>query len=690
MIVSFNYLNKFEIPNITLCNPDTFLNKQYKLTNSIGLLYNSKKLSINYNFNSQSEGCFEYTRNISRNESENSFFKYLYESIVKDRYLFIENFGFAVITNVSNNNDNNLQTKSVSFTSCDKELEFCEVPFLTTEETCTNTIEYFMNLWQKCCPMWTVGYISNDLKYDSMNNEIYRTITDITSENAYNFLINEIQRSFDCIIDFDYVHRKVNIYSQDEYVASFQTDIHISNNLLNSLGIEGNYDNSYTALEVEGDSELEIRMVNPIGNNVVYNFNSKISWMPPVLQEKVKQWVEIVDSYKDLYYSIAPIWYEAQENFENLYQDYLTVCDSLDSNMLSKRNIESSDDTTEAKNIALETINKEIDIDLNGGFREFSISRVIVNNVPKTQEDWDEEKLYYYISGIDEENPCWSYIEDYDQWNALDKVTPLYIADNLDFKNTVYYIKSDFYHIIDKENWNKSDTLYIYYNGLYAYGDKIGEDYNIESNWKNHDGFNNSLIIYALTQPLYVINEANYSYSEIKNLVEYINKKCSLTSGSGIFEDFDLVQLSNYIKTGKYEDNSITVTDNMSYIEMASNAKALMDKSIRKLETVIDNSEKISVDVKGFIFDIAFSQFAEQLKSGCIINVEILDDIFEKIYLTNFSVNYEEKTIEFTLGNKYNKFDIKSLFDEVLGDISKSTHQIANLKKRVYELEKNK
>lgn len=683
MIVSFDKLNRFEEKSITLCNPDTTLDEQTnKLINSIGILNNYKNLSIDYNFNSQSTGSFDYTQNVGRSDEENQFFSTLYKSIVKDRYLFIENFGFVVITNVNTNNYDELKTKKINFTSCDKELENCEAPFLTTEETSTNTLEKFMTLWENCCPMWSVIYISDDLKKDENNNDIYRTITDITSENAYDFLLNEIQNAFDCVVDFDYINRGVCIYSQFEYTKQFQTTIHISKNLLNSLDIDENYDNSYTALEAVGDNNIELRMVNPTGNNIVYNFDSKLEWMPNDLQDKIKKWDKNIMDYKEIYYKLAPFWYQAQEDINNLYQDYLVASENLDEHMLLKSNIESSNDTDEIKNVALADVKNEIKIDRNGGYRKFEISRFIVDKVPKDESEWDSNKFYYYISDIDE-TPQWSYISSYNTWVNLSKVTPLYYIDKSVFNSKTYYLyDGKNYNSVNIYNkWNKTDTLFTYYYGLSQYGNKIGDDYTDSDSWGN------GLMKTALTTKKNKYN--GYSYKTLKEKINYINVECSLSTDSGLFNSKDLIRLSNYIKTGKYLDNSITVTDSMTYTEKADKAKELMNKTEIKLYNVINNVDKISIDVnKSFIFDVAFSSCANQLKSGCIINVETSDDVFEKIYLTSFSINYEEKTITFTLGNKYNKFDIKSLFDEVLGDISKSTSQIANLKKRINTLEK--
>ena len=120
MIVNFDALKRFEKPQITLCNPDSFLDFQGHLTNAVGLLQNHTNLSINYNFNSQSDGTLEYSQITTDNEDENKILSHIFNGIVQDRYLFIENFGFTIITNVIASSDNGLKIKNISFVSCDK------------------------------------------------------------------------------------------------------------------------------------------------------------------------------------------------------------------------------------------------------------------------------------------------------------------------------------------------------------------------------------------------------------------------------------------------------------------------------------------------------------------------------------------------------------------------------------------
>ena len=100
MIVSFDFVNRFEKSNITLCNPDSYLDEQGHIINSLGILNNYKNLSVNYNFNSFSDGSFEYSL-IDINPSLID----LFEKIVEDRYLFVENFGFVIVSNVVSSNE---------------------------------------------------------------------------------------------------------------------------------------------------------------------------------------------------------------------------------------------------------------------------------------------------------------------------------------------------------------------------------------------------------------------------------------------------------------------------------------------------------------------------------------------------------------------------------------------------------
>lgn len=158
--------------------------------------------------------------------------------------------------------------------------------------------------------------------------------------------------------------------------------------------------------------------------------------------------------------------------------------------------------------------------------------------------------------------------------------------------------------------------------------------------------------------------------------------KCSLStsardeSNNPIFTDALLEELSSYIYTADYSNENIVKTDSMSAVQVYNQSSLLMEDAEKELDKVSSENIKFTVSTSDFIFKKDFSQFTEQLRPGCIVWAEDKDDEFSQYHISSISIDFDGKTSDLTFSSRYNKYDIKSLFDEVLGSVSKSASQI--------------
>ena len=163
-------------------------------------------------------------------------------------------------------------------------------------------------------------------------------------------------------------------------------------------------------------------------------------------------------------------------------------------------------------------------------------------------------------------------------------------------------------------------------------------------------------------------------------------KECSLDltakdiHGNTIFTEALINELSAYIKSAEYTDEYITQTDDMKFVEIYEQSNKLFDRAKGQLNKLAVQSFTFSVENNSFLFNKKFKRFSDQLCPGAIIYLETSDDHMEQVHLTNFSIDYDEKTVSFTFGNKYDENDIKSLFDDVFGSVKTSAAQIKYLK----------
>lgn len=149
-------------------------------------------------------------------------------------------------------------------------------------------------------------------------------------------------------------------------------------------------------------------------------------------------------------------------------------------------------------------------------------------------------------------------------------------------------------------------------------------------------------------------------------------------------EEYD--ELYDYIFEGQYTDSYITVTESMTHTERFKQMKVLYDRAKAQLEKVSVPTQEFNIDVENFVFVKEFEPWSEQLETGCLINVELEVDNIAALFLASITINYADKGLSFTFGNRYNKFDPKALFDKVLGNINKSSNTIEYIKNVVYPI----
>lgn len=570
MVVRYDTLKNLEIPKLTLCNPGSVYNNGF-LSKVVGILIDHEAEEIVFNFNSTSELNLRVNRVIREDPEENNYAYNLYKSIQNRRLIFVEDIGFFMITEIEDGYDGIIHYKDIKAQSIDIEIAQKMIPYIadgtykfTSDETSAN--KGILETIVETLPMWTIGYVDN-----TVANK-WRTFEDVdTSLNCLAFFLDNIQDAYECIVIFDCINRIINVYSQDNYVR--QTNIHITkDDLINSLDISENADDLYTAISVLGDDNVTISAINPLGTNVIYNFDYYINWMPSTLGEKVKQWQAAVDDKKNDYYKLNLSYYEKLAEAADLQMEIDKYITQIKMYKRCRDNIVAESDTS-----LVDSYNSAI---VENGGTAISISSEI------------------------------------------------------------------------------SDTL-------------LGIDNLIAETESKQDNVQERL------------DKINTDISNYKEQAESIHDELSITK---YFTQDECTELNHYIFEGSYTDEYITITDIMTYKEKFDQMKTLYDRAIMRLERVSQPTQEFNIDVENFVFISEFAQWSEQLETGCLINVELDIDDIALLFLSNITINYDDRTLNMTFGNRFNKFDPKSLFDNMLGNITKSANTLNYIKEILYPI----
>ena len=285
MNVQFDYFGQPEFPYIILCNPDL------EEIASLGLCYDTK---MKRKFNSLSEFSFVFPKSIDGNVTDIPAYDYLKNK----RIVLVEGHGYFQIINAEENLDGLTPLMTVDCRSLESELIQKKITqyssttklwdILDPEGT---LLDYFISL----APNWSVGNISSSLLVK------FRTF-DISDSNVYNVLMVDVEKAFECVVVFETTTRTINIYDLED--ATNQTDIFLSfDNLLDNAKFEEKSDEIVTALSVYGDGNLNIRQVNPLGSNTIYNFSyyKDSTWMSSLLTDAITNWENLVSALQATY-----------------------------------------------------------------------------------------------------------------------------------------------------------------------------------------------------------------------------------------------------------------------------------------------------------------------------------------------------------------------------------------------------
>lgn len=553
MTLSFDKFERYELPQVTLCNPNsraTEVDGKITITDTVGVLSNPKVMSLKLNFNAPYELSFDYYRHKTTDPIKQSFYDSIYEAIQTDRYVYLTDIGYFIISNVSDSDEDNIDKKSISLKSCEEnELAVAEGLHLKegTYYLHTDNNDGLLDLFLPKTAGWTMCYVDPSL----LTKPYY--VEDTEVDNGYNFLYTTVQDMFECIVEPDIIKRTISVYSRVYYAEHHLTDIHIAKyNLLKHRIVEENDEDKYTTLNVQGkDENLEIRAVNPTGKNVIYNFEPRYSWMSAALQQAIEKWQEKCESVEDEYLTLQKNYYNELEKLFDEEQD-------------------------------IEVLKEEL-----------------------KQLEATKDAAWTMVAGDEQEQSL------------------------INVKNAITAKQNEI---------NTATSIYS------SHKETVNTNYAVP--------------------------------------ISQINKDCALDltakdiNGNAIFTADLLNELMTHIKPTDYVDEYMLVTESMTYSQRFEKAKELMDRAKSQLVKISSGQKTYSVDTRSFLFNKHFKHFSEQLCAGAIIYVETKKDIMEQLHLTGIDINFDDKSANLTLGNKYDRSDLKALYDEALGQNSKSFSEL--------------
>lgn len=200
-----------------------------------------------------------------------------YDSVVEGQFIEVEDIGRFIISNVNIESQSeefeckNCEAISIETMLGQKYLELFTINMGTVESidgvkfyNLADPDKSLLHLVLEKFPDWIIGHVDTSLM-------TVERCFEITRQDVYSFLTQDVATAFQCIFLFDTIHQRINIYEED--AVGDNTDIFVTyDNLLKNTNISSSIDDIKTCLTVKGADELNLREVN-MGYDKIYNLN---------------------------------------------------------------------------------------------------------------------------------------------------------------------------------------------------------------------------------------------------------------------------------------------------------------------------------------------------------------------------------------------------------------------------------
>lgn len=287
MIMNFSDINLNDRPILILKRADD---------TPIGVLGNATNVEFEPKYNEVSVLTFTLPAVVDGVDTP------FYDEVTGQKIVELKGIGQFLITDPEDSGDK--VSRHIRVTANSLEREFTRKKITLPESTYkffdeTNTDGTILGMIMELMPNWHIGSVSSSL-YNK-----YRTYS-VSNENLYNFIKGSVQKAYNCIFDFNTLTREVSVRDADNEPS--QKQVFISrDNLAKDISVKENTDDLVTRLDVNGADGVDIREVNPTGENTIVNLSYFMNTdnFSQELVDKYNAWQELIASNKLPFYNYA-------------------------------------------------------------------------------------------------------------------------------------------------------------------------------------------------------------------------------------------------------------------------------------------------------------------------------------------------------------------------------------------------
>lgn len=261
-----------------------------------------------------------------------------YDKVVGMQYVQWPGIGLFILMEPKTTNEGIVEMKSCTLYSSEYEFTYKTITLENSAYNFWNPAapdDTLIGRILERMPSWSVGEIDEALIGR------YRVFED-TGQNIYNFLKSTAQEKYGCLIDFDTLNRKIYATAFTSPVSTKPVYLSLDN-LAKRLEITENTEDILTCLDMNGADGVDIRGVNPLGTNKIYDLGYFLT------EEKVganlaAKWTAWSQAFKEaqatyfsktVEYALAQAKYDAQAAKITDLQNDLKELETLQSTYVS-------------------------------------------------------------------------------------------------------------------------------------------------------------------------------------------------------------------------------------------------------------------------------------------------------------------------------------------------------------------
>ena len=546
-------------------------------------------------------------------------------------------------------------------------------------------------------PGWKVGYIDNIPKtYESVeDNKIVTTTVlladevgtfEVDYQDCYSFMVQDFEKYFNCVVDFDYMNFEVNFYRVENYGNDTNVTIGFRN-VENSNDITIDDENIFTKFRVAGGDGLGIEQFNGGSNYLIYfdDFWLNQKYLSESAIKKYKQWNEFCNAARYQYGEYSKQWNELQNEISEL-QNRLPVSDVDPDNWssLSDEALLSLKSDYEAQKLGYE----KLYVDDEGNFDQEALEaspdantyhQIVDVILPNIEIEIANRNLPTSEGETD-------YLEEYLTTWEWYGVSELEIKLQT-YQNLVNVLKKGHYDL----SWERYQELSKQDIENYPVLTKDGFESKHEEYLKNAeqlDETNPDSCAYALAQRKGEVETKQEKQTSVNNLRSELAKKMDMASWKGQtdlnspestgFTQSELNEISHILNQSTYTNENIFVSSTQNLTDTVTMQQNLCETALDDI-AVYSIPQAVYTTTLDNILAVSGNELhAHDLSYGNFIRLGLRDDYYVKLRVTSISFNpclYDNNfTIQFSnmikSGKKRN--DFVALLD-MAGNLSQSS-----------------